>query len=63
MPCTVTADNGEAEARWLLSAYDEVYARHEGAVAVPLAESGRELLRPASEGLGVTATPAASGCR
>ena len=31
MPCTVTGDNGEAEARWLLSAYDEVYARYEGA--------------------------------
>jgi SnoaL-like domain len=30
MPCTVTGDNGEAEARWLLSAYDEVYARYEG---------------------------------
>jgi hypothetical protein len=31
MPCTVMADNGEAEARWLLSEYDEIYARHEGA--------------------------------
>lgn len=31
MPCTVTADDGKAEARWLLSAYDEVYARYEGA--------------------------------
>jgi hypothetical protein len=30
MPCTVTADDGKAEARWLLSAYDEVYARYEG---------------------------------
>ncbi len=30
MPCTVTGDDGVAEARWLLSAYDEVYARHDG---------------------------------
>ncbi|MBN9509473.1 MAG: nuclear transport factor 2 family protein [Alphaproteobacteria bacterium] len=31
MPCTVTGDDGATEARWLLSAYDEEYARHEGA--------------------------------
>ncbi len=30
MPCTVKSDAGVPEARWLLSAYDEVYARHEG---------------------------------
>jgi hypothetical protein len=29
MPCTVVADDGKPEARWLLSAYDEVYARHD----------------------------------
>lgn len=31
MPCTVKSEAGVPEARWLLSAYDEVYARHEGA--------------------------------
>ena len=31
MPCTVTNDDGTPQARWLLSAYDEVYARHDGA--------------------------------
>lgn len=31
MPCTATTDAGTPEARWLLSAYDEVYARYEGA--------------------------------
>ncbi len=30
MPCTVARDDGTPEARWLLSAYDEVYARYEG---------------------------------
>mgnify|MGYP000173708980 CR=1 FL=1 len=28
MPCTVNNDAGVAEARWLLSAYDEQYVRH-----------------------------------
>jgi hypothetical protein len=30
MPCTVARDDGTPEARWLLSAYDEDYARYEG---------------------------------
>jgi hypothetical protein len=31
MPCTVARDDGTPEAKWLLSAYDEEYARYEGA--------------------------------
>jgi uncharacterized protein (TIGR02246 family) len=31
MPCTAAGDDGAPQARWLLSAYDEVYARHDGA--------------------------------
>lgn len=30
MPCTAVRDDGTPEARWLLSAYDETYARHDG---------------------------------
>jgi uncharacterized protein (TIGR02246 family) len=30
MPCTVAREDGSPEARWLLSAYDETYARVDG---------------------------------
>lgn len=30
MPCTVLKDDGTPEAKWLLSAYDEAYARVDG---------------------------------
>jgi hypothetical protein len=30
MPCTVRDEQGEPESRWLLSAYDEIYARTGG---------------------------------